>query len=62
MFLETVLSGEQDLVKCANKAYEASLKRYHGWLVKGIFAVSYCFGKLWAHTSGGSRILRGGCV
>ncbi|KAL5477835.1 hypothetical protein EMCRGX_G024683 [Ephydatia muelleri] len=40
VFLETVLSGEQDLVKCANKAYEASLKRYHGWLVKGIFAVA----------------------
>ena len=40
VFLDTVLTGEQDLVKCANKAYEASLKRYHGWLVKGIFAVS----------------------
>lgn len=40
VFLDTVLSGEQDLVKCANKAYEASLKRYHGWLVKGIFAVA----------------------
>ena len=40
MFLEAVLSGEEDLVKCANKAYDASLRRYHGWLVRGIFNVS----------------------
>ena len=40
VFLETILSGEQDLVKCAKKAYESSLKRYHGWMVQGIFSVS----------------------
>ena len=41
MFLETVLSGEEDLVKCANKAYEDVLKRYHGWIIRGIFHVRF---------------------
>lgn len=40
VFLDTVLSGEEDLVKCAHKAYEDVLKRYHGWIVRGIFHVS----------------------
>ena len=40
MFLETVVSGEQDLVVCAKKAYNDTLKRYHGWIVQGIFSVS----------------------
>jgi len=40
IFLEEVLTGEEDLVKCANKAYEESLRRYHGWIVRGIFNVS----------------------
>ena len=40
IFLEEVLSGEEDLVKCANKAYNDSLRRYHGWIVRGIFQVS----------------------
>lgn len=39
-FLECVLSGEEDLVVCANIAYEKSLKKYHGWIVRGIFKVS----------------------
>ena len=39
-FLESVLTGEEDLVVCANIAYEKSLKRYHGWIVRGIFNVS----------------------
>ncbi len=39
-FLESVLSGEEDLVVCANIAYEKSLRRYHGWIVRGIFSVS----------------------
>ena len=38
-FLDTVLSGEKDLVKCANRAYDESLRRYHGWLIRGIFSV-----------------------
>lgn len=40
VFLEEVLTGEQDLVKCAKKAYEASLKRYHGWMVQGVFSLA----------------------
>eukprot|EP01137_Pigoraptor_chileana_P014633 Opistho-2@69504 len=38
-FLKNVLAGEPDLAKCATAAYEASLKQYHGFLVKGIFSV-----------------------
>lgn len=40
VFLEVVLTGEQDLVKCAKKAYEDSLKKYHGWMVQGIFSLA----------------------
>lgn len=40
VFLEEVLKGEPDLVKCAKKAYEGSLKKFHGWIVQGIFSVS----------------------
>ena len=40
MFLETFVSGEQDLAVCARKAYGDTLKRYHGWMVQGIFSVS----------------------
>jgi len=39
VFLSEVLAGEEDLVKCAKKAYEQSLKQYHGWMVQGIFSV-----------------------
>ena len=39
MFLDTVLTGEEDLVKCAHKAYDESLRKYHGWIVRGIFSV-----------------------
>lgn len=38
-FLDSVLSGEEDLVVSANVAYEKSLKKYHGWIVSGIFKV-----------------------
>ena len=41
MFLESVVGGEEDLVKCANKAYDESLRKYHGWIVRGIFNVSH---------------------
>lgn len=41
VFLREVLTGEEDLVKCAKKAYENSLKRFHGWMVQGVFSVSY---------------------
>ena len=40
MFLEQVVQGEEDLVKCANKAYDSSLSKYHGWIVRGVFSVS----------------------
>ncbi|KXJ09056.1 glycolipid transfer protein [Exaiptasia diaphana] len=36
-FLKKVLTGEPDLVKCANIAYERTLKQYHNFIVKGIF-------------------------
>ena len=39
IFLQDVLTGEPDLVKCAKKAYEGSLKRFHGWIVQGVFSV-----------------------
>ena len=40
VFLDTFVSGEQDLAVCARKAYGTTLKRYHGWMVQGIFSVS----------------------
>ena len=40
VFLESVVGGEEDLVKSANKAYDESLRKYHGWIVRGIFSVS----------------------
>ncbi len=41
VFLECVLTGEEDLVVCANTAYEKSLRKYHGWIVRGIFSVRF---------------------
>lgn len=40
VFLEEVMTGEEDLVKCAKKAYENSLKKYHGWMVQGVFSLA----------------------
>lgn len=40
IFLDNVLKGEQDLVKCAHTAYDNSLRKYHGWIVRGVFTVS----------------------
>ena len=40
-FLDSVLTGEENLTVCANIAYEKSLKRYHGWIVRGIFRCKY---------------------
>ena len=41
VLLADVLTGQPDLSKCAKKAYESTLKKYHGWMVQGIFSV--CF-------------------
>ncbi|ESP00844.1 hypothetical protein LOTGIDRAFT_140459 [Lottia gigantea] len=38
--LREVNSGEMDLSKCAYGAYDRTLKPYHGWVVRGIFAVA----------------------
>ena len=32
--------GEQNLGAAASNAYAASLKPFHGWVVRGVFAVS----------------------
>ncbi len=40
LFLDCICNGEIDLVKCARIAYDNSLKKYHGWIIKGIFSVS----------------------
>jgi len=40
VFFEQVLTRESDLSKCVTKAYEDSLKRYHGWMVQKIFAIA----------------------
>jgi len=40
VFLQDVLTGEQDLCKCATKAYEQSLKKFHGWMVQKIFSLA----------------------
>ncbi|CAB3992809.1 glycolipid transfer -like [Paramuricea clavata] len=40
VFLQQVLTGEEDLTKCAKKAYEGTLKKYHGWMVQSIFSLA----------------------
>eukprot|EP00112_Aurelia_sp_Birch-Aquarium-sp1_P004994 Seg1566.12 transcript_id=Seg1566.12/GoldUCD/mRNA.D3Y31 product="Pleckstrin-like domain-containing family A member 8" protein_id=Seg1566.12/GoldUCD/D3Y31 len=40
VFLAEVLTGQPDLSKCAKKAYESTLKKYHGWIVQGIFSLA----------------------
>ncbi|XP_028416687.1 glycolipid transfer protein-like [Dendronephthya gigantea] len=40
VFLQEVLTGEQDLTKCAKAAYEGTLKKYHGWMVQSIFSLA----------------------
>ncbi|XP_078578259.1 glycolipid transfer protein-like isoform X1 [Branchiostoma floridae x Branchiostoma japonicum] len=39
-FLAGIAEGETDLVKVAKAAYEGSLKKYHGWMVQGIFSLA----------------------
>jgi len=40
VFFAEVLTMEQDLSKCVTKAYEGSLKQFHGWMVRKIFSMA----------------------
>ena len=39
-FMSDVAGGEHSLDIAAGKAYTKSLRRYHSWIVRGIFSVS----------------------
>ncbi|EDO41182.1 predicted protein [Nematostella vectensis] len=39
-FLKEVLVGNSELAPCATKAYEKTLKKYHGFLVRGVFSLA----------------------
>jgi pleckstrin family protein A (phosphoinositide binding specific) protein 8 len=39
VFLGQVLEGQPSLSTCASTAYEQTLRKYHNFLVKGIFSV-----------------------
>jgi len=40
VFLSEVTRGNKDLVSAADIAYSKSLKKYHGWMVRGVFALA----------------------
>lgn len=40
IFLTEVAEGEQSLDVAAGKAYSKSLRRFHNWIVRGVFNVS----------------------
>ncbi|CAL1543460.1 unnamed protein product [Lymnaea stagnalis] len=39
-FLRECSSGSTDMGVCAGNAYSRTLKNYHGWVVRGVFAVA----------------------
>ncbi|KAF7708473.1 pleckstrin homology domain-containing family A member 8 [Silurus meridionalis] len=39
-FLSEVNSGEQDIHAALNNAYGKTLRQYHGWVVRGVFALA----------------------
>ncbi|KAL0985437.1 hypothetical protein UPYG_G00156860 [Umbra pygmaea] len=39
-FLSQVNSGEKDIPAALNNAYGRSLRKYHGWVVRGVFALA----------------------
>ncbi|XP_054751241.2 pleckstrin homology domain-containing family A member 8-like [Lytechinus pictus] len=39
-FLNEILTGERDMNLAATNAYGRTLKRYHGWVVRGVFALA----------------------
>ena len=40
-FISEVAGGERSLDVAAGKAYSLSLRKFHSWIVRGIFNVSY---------------------
>jgi hypothetical protein len=43
VFLAEFLKGQSDLTVAASTAYEATLRKYHNFIVRGIFSVSVFF-------------------
>ncbi|XP_060681358.1 pleckstrin homology domain-containing family A member 8 isoform X2 [Hemiscyllium ocellatum] len=39
-FLEEVNNGEKDIQKALNTSYSRTLRQYHGWVVRGVFALA----------------------
>lgn len=39
-FLSEVNAGEQDIQGALNNAYGKTLRQYHGWVVRGVFALA----------------------
>ncbi|XP_033101989.1 pleckstrin homology domain-containing family A member 8-like isoform X2 [Anneissia japonica] len=39
-FLTDIKNGQRDLSVAANNAYAKTLKQYHGWVVRGVFALA----------------------
>eukprot|EP00062_Callorhinchus_milii_P020957 gi/632977175/ref/XP_007905202.1/ PREDICTED: pleckstrin homology domain-containing family A member 8 isoform X2 [Callorhinchus milii] len=39
-FLEEVMNGEKDIQTALNVAYGRTLRQYHGWVVRGVFALA----------------------
>jgi len=40
VFLAEICRGEQDLAVAATNAYGRSLRKYHGWVVRGVFSLA----------------------
>eukprot|EP00794_Sanderia_malayensis_P017395 gene17395-19137_t len=40
IFLAEICRGEQDLAVAATNAYGRSLRKYHGWVVRGVFSLA----------------------
>ena len=40
IFIKEVAEGEQSLDVAAGKAYSKSLRRFHNWIIRGVFNVN----------------------
>ena len=40
VFIKEVAEGEQSLDVAAGKAYSKTLRRFHNWIVRGVFNVN----------------------